>query len=73
MPMDKCQGINPDGCAMSTQPSPTPVDQLSDGPGISHIDPTDPAASYYNLLANLRSPLTLRALMIQPVGTGYIG
>jgi len=49
------------------------VDPSVDAPGVSHIDPTDPAASYYRLLAKLRSPLTLRELMIQPVRTGYIG
>ena len=49
------------------------MDQISDGPGVSHIDPTDPAAPYYNLLSKLRSPLTLRELMIQQVRTGYIG
>jgi acetyl esterase len=42
-------------------------------PASSHIDPKDPAAPYYSLLACLRSPLTLRELMIQPVRTGYIG
>jgi acetyl esterase len=49
------------------------VDQRLDGPGLSHINPADPAASYYNVLAKLRSPLTLRQLMIQPVRNGYIG
>nr|WP_294503681.1 alpha/beta hydrolase [uncultured Rhodopila sp.] len=57
-----------------TKTKATPsVDQRLDGPGISHIDPDDPAARYYDLLARLRSPLTLRQLMIQPVRTGYIG
>lgn len=49
------------------------VDALQDGTGVSQIDPTDPAAPYYRLLAQLRSPLTLRELMIQSVRTGYIG
>jgi acetyl esterase len=51
----------------------TPVDQLPNGPGVSHIDPADPAAPYYDLLSRLRHPLTLRELMIQPVRSGYIG
>ncbi len=51
----------------------TPVDQLQNGPGVSHIDPADPAAPYYELLNRLRHPLTLRQLMIQPVRSGYIG
>jgi acetyl esterase len=51
-----------------------PAAQLPpDPPGLSRIDPSDPAASYYNLLAKLRSPLTLRELMIEPVRTGYVG
>ncbi len=49
------------------------VDQLPNGTGESHIDPADPAAPYYRLLSHLRSPLTLRELMIQSVRTGYIG
>jgi acetyl esterase len=48
-------------------------DQKQEGPGVSHIDPSDPAAPYYELLARLRSPLTLRDIMIKPVRTGYIG
>jgi len=51
----------------------TPVDELRNGPGVSHIDPADPAAPYYDLLNRLRHPLTLRELMIQPVRSGYIG
>ena len=51
----------------------TPVDQRRDGPGESRIDPDDPAAPVYQLLTELRSPLTLRDLMIRPVRTGYIG
>lgn len=46
---------------------------LLEGPGVSHIDPEDPAAPVYNLLARLRQPLTLRDIMIRPVRTGYIG
>src|SRR5438132_11421220 len=49
------------------------VDQLPDGPGVSKIDPSDPAAPLYQLLAKMRSPVTLRDLMIHPVRTGYIG
>ena len=50
-----------------------PVDQRRDGPGGSRIDPADPAAPVYRLLARMRSPLTLRDLMIAPVRSGYIG
>ena len=49
------------------------VDQRPDGPGVSKIDPSDPAAPMYRLLAKMRSPVTLRDLMIHPVRTGYIG
>lgn len=51
----------------------TPVDQLAGGPGVSQIDPADPAAPNYRLLAALRTPLSLREIMIEPVRTGYIG
>src|SRR5262249_52008182 len=37
------------------------------------IDPSDPAAALYRLLAKMRSPVTLRDLMIHPVRTAYIG
>ena len=57
---------------MSEDTSPF-VDQLVDGPGVSRIDPSDPAAPMYRLLASMRSPVALRDLMIQPVRTGYIG
>jgi acetyl esterase len=49
------------------------VDQLPNGPGVSRIDPSDPAAPLYRLLAKMRSPLALRDIMIHPVRTGYIG
>ena len=49
------------------------VDQLADGLGVSRIDPIDPAAPMYRLLALMRSPVALRDLMLQPVRTGYIG
>jgi acetyl esterase len=49
------------------------VDQRSDGPGVSKIDPSDPAAPQYLMLSRMRSPVTLRELMIKPVRTGYIG
>src|SRR5262245_51777964 len=49
------------------------VDQLPDGPGVSKIDPADPAAPLYQLLAKMRSPVALRDLMLHPVRTGYIG
>lgn len=50
-----------------------PVDQRADGPGVSKIDPSDPAAPQYLMLAKMRSPVALRDLMIKPVRTGYIG
>ncbi|MPZ39143.1 MAG: alpha/beta hydrolase fold domain-containing protein [Rhizobiales bacterium] len=50
-----------------------PVDQRSDGSGVSKIDPSDPAAPQYLMLARMRSPVTLRELMIKPIRTGYIG
>jgi len=49
------------------------VDQRLDGLGVSKIDPLDPAAPQYLMLAKMRSPVTLRELMIKPVRTGYIG
>jgi acetyl esterase len=56
-----------------TRPEQTPVDKRADGPGVSTIDPGAPAAPMYRLLAQMRSPLALRDLMIRPVRTGYIG
>jgi len=35
------------------------VDQRPNGPGVSKIDPSDPAAPMYRLLAKMRSPVTL--------------
>jgi acetyl esterase len=65
---------------MSVNPDENPssnaapfVDQLPNGPGVSMIDPADPAAPLYLLLAKMRSPVALRDLMIHPVRTGYIG
>ena len=49
-----------------------PVDERADGPGVSRFDPNDPAAPVYYLLEKMRSPLTLRDMMILPVRTGYI-
>jgi acetyl esterase len=49
------------------------VDRRADGPGMSKIDPSDPAAPQYLMLSRMRSPVTLRELMIKPVRTGYIG
>lgn len=51
----------------------TPVDERADGPGVSYIDPANPAAPLYQLLNHMRHPVTLRDLMILPVRTGYIG
>jgi hypothetical protein len=45
-------------------PAEIPVDERSDGPGVSRIDPNDPAAPIYRLLEKMRSPLTLRDMMI---------
>ena len=56
----------------SVDPKAT-VDQHSDGPGVSKIDPADPAAPQYLMLSKMRSPVTLRELMIKPVRAGYIG
>jgi acetyl esterase len=49
------------------------ADRQSDGPAVSKIDPSDPAAPQYLMLAKMRSPVTLRELMIKPVRMGYIG
>ncbi|MBI4962239.1 MAG: alpha/beta hydrolase [Desulfomonile tiedjei] len=51
----------------------TPVDQRTDGPGVTRIDSADPAASMYDLLAKVRSPVTLRDMMIFPVRAVYAG
>src|SRR5438094_6565801 len=53
-------------------PAEIPVDERTDGPGVLRIDPNDPAAPIYRLLKKMRSPLTLRDMMILPVRTGYI-
>jgi acetyl esterase len=50
-----------------------PVDQRTDGPGVTHIDPADPAAPMYQLLNRIRRPLTLRDTMLLPVRSGYAG
>lgn len=57
----------------STDAGQTTVDKLAGGPGVGRIDPADPAAPNYRLLAALRTPLSLREIMIEPVRTGYIG
>ena len=57
----------------SAEPRGTPVDQLTDGPGLSYIDKNDPAAPNYELVARLRGAVSLREMMIQPVRTGYLG
>lgn len=58
--------------SVRVKPDAPCVDQRTDGPGVSRIDGSDPAAAYYDLLASMRSPLTLREIMIRPVRTGYI-
>lgn len=50
-----------------------PVDELKDGPGVSHPNPRDPAYPMYKVLETMRHPLTLRDAMISPVRAGYIG
>src|SRR5262245_54849707 len=49
------------------------VDRRTDGPGVTRIDPADPAAPMYQLLAKLRKPVALREIMIRPVREGYAG
>lgn len=58
-----------------SQPEKTPpdVDRRTDGPGITRIDPADPAAPMYQLLSKLRQPVALRDLMLHPVRYGYAG
>jgi acetyl esterase len=41
--------------------------------GLSYIDPHDPAMPSYRVIANNRSPVALRDMMIIPVRTGYVG
>jgi acetyl esterase len=65
--------LRPLPLSLTKPPSATPVDKRADGPGVTHLDPADPAYPEYALLAKMRSPVTLRELMIQPVRTGYIG
>ena len=50
-----------------------PVDELKDGPGVTHLNSKDPAFPFYKVLEAMRFPLTLRETMIGPVRTGYIG
>ncbi len=49
------------------------VDKRTDGPGASVIDPGAAAAPMYRLLAEMRTPVALRDMMILPIRTGYIG
>jgi acetyl esterase len=55
------------------QPTKLTVDKRTDGPGTSVIDFDAPAAPLYRLLSAMRSPVTLRDLMITPVRNGYVG
>src|SRR5262249_43477249 len=64
--------LPPSGDNASQNPAPF-VAQRPTGPGVSKVNPSDPAAPMYRLLAKMRSPVTLRDLMIHPVRTGYIG
>ena len=58
----------------ASRPDAAAADRVAaDPPGVSRINPADPAAAYYELLARLRRPLTLREIMIAPVRSGYIG
>jgi acetyl esterase len=59
--------------SVGADPTAIAVDRLPGGPGCSRIEPADPAAPQYLMLARMRSPVTLRELMIKPVRTGYIG
>lgn len=61
--------------SQSSRPEDTPsdVDRRSDGSGVTRIDPADPAAPMYQLLAKLRKPVALRDLMLCPVREGYAG
>src|ERR1700681_320936 len=61
-----------DNPPVSGDPNVT-VDQRSDGPGVSRIDPSDPAAAQYLMLARMRSPVTVRELIVKPSRTAYIG
>lgn len=62
-----------DNQSHGSAPAAAAGDLREGGPGVSRIDPSDPAAPYYQLLSRLRRPLTLREIMIAPVRTGYIG
>jgi hypothetical protein len=42
-------------------------------PPSEDFEPQAPAAPMYRYMQSLRYPLTLRAMMIEPVRTGYIG
>jgi acetyl esterase len=61
------------GNEQPAKPQGTPVDQRAGGSGLSHIDPHDPAAPNYEVVARLRGTLSLREMMIHPVRTGYLG
>ena len=52
---------------LETATAAVAVDQRTDGPGVTRIDRSDPAAPMYQLLAKIRAPLTLRDTMIMPV------
>jgi acetyl esterase len=49
------------------------LDQVEPNRGLAYVDPADPALPMYRILANLRSPVALRDMMLIPVRTGYIG
>ena len=57
----------------TTEPEGTPVDQLPNGPGVTVIDPNDPAAVQYRMVDAIRGASSLREMMIQPVRAGYLG
>ena len=55
------------------RPTGPAVDKRTDGPGVSVMDPSAAAAPMYRLLAQMRTPVALRDMMILPIRTGYIG
>lgn len=58
---------------ISLHPAGPYVTQAANPPGASVISESDPAFPIYRLLSELRSPVSLRELMIAPVRSGYIG
>lgn len=59
--------------SISSDPDGPFVTDLPNAPGRTVLDPSAPGYPIYHLLSGLRSPLTLRELMIDPIRRGYIG